>query len=220
MTMDGGTTWTPVTVTAGWTPVEIPTQTLANPVVGFRIVTSGNAVAIDMVQNEDGNYRTTPMPATSASTVRNTDALSANTSVFNWSNSTATLYMKHMFWDHLDNHTFWGQDGRYIEGSQYGTSAMLVADNSGGAGSVTHAGGPPTPLTAVKSVFASALNDWALCVNGGAIATDNTTTAGGAVPIMYIANLWNGYGAFAGWMFEGSILPRRMNNADMVTKTT
>jgi hypothetical protein len=52
MTMDNGTTWTAIAVTSSWQRFEIPTQTLANPTVGFRIVTSGDAVAIDLVQNE------------------------------------------------------------------------------------------------------------------------------------------------------------------------
>jgi hypothetical protein len=52
MTMDNGTTWTAITVTSSWQRLEIPTQTLANPTVGFRIVTSGDAVAVDLVQNE------------------------------------------------------------------------------------------------------------------------------------------------------------------------
>jgi len=64
MTMDNGTTWTGVTVTAAWTRVTIPTQTLANPVVGFRIVTSGDAIAVDFVQNENGTFATSPIPVT------------------------------------------------------------------------------------------------------------------------------------------------------------
>jgi hypothetical protein len=55
MTMDGGTTWTVITP-AGveWVRASIPSQTLANPSVGFRIGTNGDAFAIDYVQNENG----------------------------------------------------------------------------------------------------------------------------------------------------------------------
>ena len=41
-----------------YTRVTIPTQTLANPVVGFRIVTSGDAIDVDFVQLEDGAFPT------------------------------------------------------------------------------------------------------------------------------------------------------------------
>jgi hypothetical protein len=52
MTMDGGTNWTSVAVTSTWTRVSIPAQTLANPTVGLRIVTKGDSIAVDCVQNE------------------------------------------------------------------------------------------------------------------------------------------------------------------------
>ncbi|MER9849817.1 SGNH/GDSL hydrolase family protein [Mesorhizobium sp. M0106] len=67
MTMDGGTTWTDVTPTDGyWNRMSIPSQTLPNPNVGFKIGTSGDSFAIDLVQNENGNYRTSPMVTTTA----------------------------------------------------------------------------------------------------------------------------------------------------------
>jgi len=52
MTMDGGATWTNITITSAWTRVSIPTQTLANPTVGLRIATKGDSIAVDCVQNE------------------------------------------------------------------------------------------------------------------------------------------------------------------------
>jgi hypothetical protein len=75
MTMDNGSTWTPITVTAAWTRVSIPTQTLANPTVGFRIVTSGDAIAVDFPQNENGAFATSPIWTTSAAVTRAADAL-------------------------------------------------------------------------------------------------------------------------------------------------
>jgi phage-related protein len=63
MTQDGGTTWTTVTVTAGWTRVQIPAQTLANPNVGFRIVTSGDKIAVDYSQLEAFVDPTSPYAA-------------------------------------------------------------------------------------------------------------------------------------------------------------
>jgi hypothetical protein len=76
MTMDNGSTWTVVTVTAGWTRVSIPTQTLANPTVGFRIVTSGDAIAIDLVDNENsGSFATSPIATTTTSVARAQDVI-------------------------------------------------------------------------------------------------------------------------------------------------
>lgn len=75
MTTDNGGTWTTVTVTALWTRVTIPTQTLANPIVGWRIVTNGDSVAIDFPQNENGTYATSPIATVAAAVTRAADAL-------------------------------------------------------------------------------------------------------------------------------------------------
>lgn len=70
MTTDGGTTWTAVTVTNNWTRVSIPAQTVTDPVVGFRIGTSGDSFAIDYVQNENGPTVTSRIPTTTAAARR------------------------------------------------------------------------------------------------------------------------------------------------------
>lgn len=73
MTTDGGSTWTAVTLTSTWTRVSIPTQTLANPQLGFRIVTSGDAIAVDYVQNENGTFATPAIPTTTLAVTRAAD---------------------------------------------------------------------------------------------------------------------------------------------------
>ena len=77
MTMDNGSTWTVVTVTAAWTKVTIPPQTLANPTVGFRIVTSGDAIAVDYVQNEAGPFESSPIATTTTAVTRAGDTFNA-----------------------------------------------------------------------------------------------------------------------------------------------
>ena len=74
MTTDGGATWTAITVTAAWTRVSIPTQTLANPSLGFQIVTNGDAIAVDYVQNETGAYSTSAIATTSSAVTRAADS--------------------------------------------------------------------------------------------------------------------------------------------------
>lgn len=76
MTTDNGATWTAVTVTSAWTRVSIPTQTLANPTVGFRLVTNGDAIAVDFVQNENGTFPTSSIPTTTVAVARVADAWS------------------------------------------------------------------------------------------------------------------------------------------------
>lgn len=71
MTTDNGGTWTTITVTAAYTRLSIPSQTVTNPVLGFRIVTNGDAVAVDFVQNETGAVVTSPIDTTNAAVARN-----------------------------------------------------------------------------------------------------------------------------------------------------
>jgi len=87
MTMNGGTTWTDITAslsTTAWTRVSIPAQTLANPSVGFKLATSGDAIAVDGVQNEAGAFATSVIFTTSASVARAADvwSITINTSTY------------------------------------------------------------------------------------------------------------------------------------------
>lgn len=94
MTMDNGSTWTAIAVTASWARVTIPAQTLANPTVGFRIVTSGDAVAIDVVQNEVAVGATpgpsSPIVTTSAAVQRERDDLNLGVG---WVNVAASTWL-------------------------------------------------------------------------------------------------------------------------------
>jgi hypothetical protein len=93
MTMDNGATWTVVTVTSTttWTKVTIPSQTLANPTVGFRIVTNADKIAVDYVQNENGAFESSPMATTTAAVVRAADSL---TMPFNFGPTDATVLVR------------------------------------------------------------------------------------------------------------------------------
>jgi hypothetical protein len=68
-----GTTYTTVDLSNGlWNRIAI-SATVLNPVVGIRIVTSGDAVAMDFGQVEDGANVTSPILTTTASVIRATE---------------------------------------------------------------------------------------------------------------------------------------------------
>lgn len=75
MTMDNGSTWTVIDVTRNWTRLAIPSQTLVDPTVGFRIVTNGDKIAVDFVQNENGTFPTSPILTTTTSAARAADSI-------------------------------------------------------------------------------------------------------------------------------------------------
>jgi len=80
-TQDGGSTWTNITSqinSSTWSSVQI-TATLANPSVGFKISTSGDAIDVDCVQNEAGAVATSPIVTTTATVTRNAESLTYQT---------------------------------------------------------------------------------------------------------------------------------------------
>lgn len=78
ITLDNDLTRTDITAlinSSTYTLVQA-TQTLANPVLGFKIATSGDAIEVDMNQIEDGaSFASTPIPTTTAAVTRNADLL-------------------------------------------------------------------------------------------------------------------------------------------------
>jgi hypothetical protein len=57
--------------------------TVTNPTVGIKIATSGDAVAMDYAQVEDGAFATTPILTTTATVTRSADTAQLQSNVFN-----------------------------------------------------------------------------------------------------------------------------------------
>lgn len=94
-TIDGGSSWTDITSqinTSTWTRVQV-TATLANPSVGFKINSIGDAIDVDCVQLESGTVATSPIVTTTAVVTRNADSLTYQTAS-NWSNTSGTAYVE------------------------------------------------------------------------------------------------------------------------------
>jgi hypothetical protein len=94
-----GTTWSTVDLsTDEWRRIVL-SGTVTNPVVGVRIAVSGDAVAMDFGQVEDGNYASSPVLTTAATSTRSadfTDLLGANfTPITN--NAGQTIYLESYF---------------------------------------------------------------------------------------------------------------------------
>lgn len=61
LTQDNGSTWTTQAVTSTWARYELSAVTSANPTVGIRIVTSGDAVDVMYFQHEVGSEPSSPI---------------------------------------------------------------------------------------------------------------------------------------------------------------
>lgn len=102
MTMDNGSTWNVIAVTNAWTRVAIPTQVVTNPVIGWRIVTSGDVIAVDYCQLESTKQYTSPILTTTTTATRNVDNLTAT---FAYRPVSMTCYAKYVA-EHIDAGAF------------------------------------------------------------------------------------------------------------------
>ncbi|MDO8514762.1 MAG: hypothetical protein Q7S50_04415 [bacterium] len=74
MTMDGGAHWTDITPpNSRWAWKDIPSRTLANPKVGFKVETRGDEFGVDFVLNENGAFKTSPMEVGATPVTREQD---------------------------------------------------------------------------------------------------------------------------------------------------
>jgi len=122
-TQDGGSTWTDITSqinSSTRSRVQI-TSTLANPSVGFKISTSGDAIDVDCVQNEAGAVATSPIVTTTSTVSRNGDSDTYQTAS-NWSDTAGTAYIEAQPWQ-------WSSGG--LLGSA--TNGLLESASNSGA---------------------------------------------------------------------------------------
>jgi hypothetical protein len=226
MTMDNGTTWTTVTVTADWTRVSIPTQTLANPTVGFRIVTSGDSIAVDLVQNENGVYATSPIVVSTTAATRVRDNITLTGASLPLVPSIGTLLVEFAVTTITQPTGSIVNFGRTASGEQsrcdiyYGLTLMnttLKDATAAVAGSFANYGSLVAGTT-MKIAVTWADNDFALCRNNIAALTDLAGTAPATYDKMFFgANYVTSAGALH--IRRVKYLPRRTPNAELQAMT-
>lgn len=74
ITIDG-TTWTEKTITSSWSRVSKENVTVLNPVIGIKLATSGDNVAVALSQLEVSAFSSSSIPTAATSMTRNTDTL-------------------------------------------------------------------------------------------------------------------------------------------------
>lgn len=81
--------WTDITSqinSSTWTRVKIENSSVTNPSIGFKIATSGDAIDVDVCQDEAGASISSPIITTTAAVTRNADAETFQTAS-NWSDT-------------------------------------------------------------------------------------------------------------------------------------
>ena len=182
ITQDNGTTWTAVTLTASWQRFQV-TSTVTNPVIGIRVVTSGDSVALDYAQHESGaSTASSPIPTTSAAVIRQPDVLTA-TSISPWYNQSEGTVVFEGIRSGLES-TGGGlyclDDGTINERmlTEYVTSGATFRVVDGGVNQALITSTGTAANTVFRSVSAYKINSFASCLSGGAVTID----ASGTIP--------------------------------------
>lgn len=223
MTQNNGTTWTAINVTSSWTRVSIASATLTNPVVGLRIVTSGDAVDVALFQCETGAFATSAIPTTTTSLTRNADAVSmTGTNFSSWYNASEGTFVvqgdtltvanpNSMTWFSCRLNT-----NNYIRMWQWQGSPTGLIYNilSGGAESA----GFSRTITANTRLTAAGsfkLNKFAYAVNGGTIAEDLSGPVPSGLTAAYIGSLDSVNEPLSGHIAKINFYPQSLTNNEV-----
>lgn len=219
MTMDNGATWidvTPSVNATSFTRVAVATQTLANPIVGFKLATSGDAIAVDYVQNEDGADASAPIETTSMALSRSADI--ASIACADWFRpDEGTIIIEAVA---VNNATSGDQrllsigadSANFIEifrenGSQRHWVALVIGGVSiisGSSGSAWAAG------TSAKIAFAYKSGDSSLVVNGGSAVSFASAFVLPSFTTMNIGKSFSGGKAWGSTISRITYYPKRL----------
>ncbi len=177
MTQNNGVLWTAVTVTANWTRVSVPSATILNPIVGVRIVTSGDEIDVALFQIENGAFITSPIPTVASQVTRAADNISILTSAFPYSATAGTVAYEVKPAAVSFPFAYEFSDGTAGERilSNAGAAAHLAVTDGG----VTQADIDAGTITAGvfnKAAQAFSANDFAAVIAGGTVGTDTSGT--------------------------------------------
>ncbi len=130
ITLDNGATWTTKVLTGvgTWDRVDIQGVAAANPAVGVRIVTNGDAVQMWGAQLETGAFATSYIPTVDAAATRNAESLSYSNT--NFSDVEGSLAMT--FTPSADTAQYVGGGARELLGVRASVGDVLSLASSSG----------------------------------------------------------------------------------------
>jgi len=171
-TLDNGSTYTTQAITAVWVRYTFATTTAAQR-VGFRIVTSADAIEIWGAQLEDGTGASSYIPTVASQVTRALDScIMSGTSFSSWFNATQGTLLT--TW----SGTSYGGSGRYATINDGSSSNQIW---TGYSESAIYNGSFQAQFNVAgtangKVAIAYALNDSAWCLSGGTVSTDTSVT--------------------------------------------
>jgi hypothetical protein len=181
-------------------------------------------------QVDDGSFATSyiPVGATSAGATRNADVASVSTQAFPYNQAEGSVVVNGT----LGNTSTTGPVALTInDGTANNEIYILQTVGTGTRRSVLiYAGGAQQAILAesltntvgltTKAAGAFKVNDVAGSIDGGTVVTDTPPATIPTVNTMRIGNVSSGNQAFNGWIRQITYLPRRISNAELVTRST
>jgi hypothetical protein len=198
--------------------------TVLNPAIGIVMGSSGDVIAVDMVQFENGAFATTPIPTTTIAVPRNADLLTYP--VTGISQTTGTIFatispvlttgVATKIFVCIDDGT--ANERLDIDIASNALVAYNVIDGGVAQASMTNGGattlGVPTKVTAVYTV-----NDFALSAAGNAVSTDAAGTVPATTQIVVGSRAGSASPAF-GCVGNVRIWKSRLSNGQLQAMTT
>jgi hypothetical protein len=221
VTQNNGVLWTAVTVTANWTRVSVPSATILNPIVGVRIVTSGDAIDVALFDHEVGAFITSPIPTVASQVTRAADQVSILTSAFPYSATAGTIAYEltadaagaAYVLASLDDGTASNRmDSRASTTRHLDVVTLGVTQAQIDAGTIS-------ANVATKLATAYQVNDFSACINGGTVATDTVGTVP-TVTTFRIGRNYDGAGQFVGRIKRLAYYASRKTDAELQVLST
>jgi hypothetical protein len=220
ITQNNGATWTAITLTSAWKRFNVTAVTVTNPVIGFRLVTSGDVIAVDVAQCEVASVPTSPIITGATSVTRAADVASVTT-LSPWFNANeGTILAEYQrefpllnqFEVNFSNGTF----NEFI--GLYTNAVNQVADVRQGATtqvSITLESGAGVNGRLNKKALAYRVNDFAASLNGAAAIVDNSGSIPTGLNIMRIGTFLGSSQFCGGWIRRIAYYPTRLPNATL-----
>lgn len=189
LSADNGATWTDITSqinSSTYKQVRIPTMDMANPVVGVKLGTSGDAIDIDFFQCENDDQATSPILTTSATNIRGQELAAFGTTGVAYNDGLRIL--KDLYYgtpvtflvQYSGNfstrlkHLILGTDGNNMPFSSGSAGGGTLTVNGNTGSLVSDEADVSGLFTLNKVCIRLDGNSLSICINGGAI---KTTTA-------------------------------------------
>jgi hypothetical protein len=223
ITQDNGGDWAGMALTNEWQRfARLSPSTETNPVVGFRLATSGDVVAVDFAQEEVILGASSPIATTTATVTRAVDTVTLATSLFPYKDTAGSIYAKYSIthgMSGVQKAPFAISDGttnnRIEVFSAVGGGNWTYRMTRAGGAQVAGAGGVAADANETTHALAFTSNDYIAYLNGASDLTDTSLTLPTAVTTLYVGGNSAGAGKLKGHLKQLLYVPRRVANGSL-----